>query len=46
MKEMILKFWKKWFGKSEVVALVSPSECVSHTPSPSQEGIYYIQIDS
>ena len=38
MKEMILKFWKKWFGKSEVVALVSPSECVSHTPSPSQEG--------
>ena len=38
MKEMILKFWKKWFGKSEVVALASPSECVSHTPSPSQEG--------
>ena len=38
MKEMILKFWKKWFGKSEVVALVSPSECVSHTPYPSQEG--------
>ena len=39
MKEMILKFWKKWFGeKKEVIIQTSPSECVSHTPSPSQEG--------
>ena len=39
MKEMILKFWKKWFGeKKEVVIQTSPSEFVSHTPSPSQEG--------
>ena len=39
MKEMILKFWKKWFGeKKEVVIQTSPLECVSHTPSPSQEG--------